>query len=372
MKILYYYSQLNIGGAERSTVRLLNKLAEKGHDVTLLLRWSGGTLENELNTRIRLIHLKKVKGNKIKKLTQIVETVKCFFRKKNLKKEKYDIVINGLFGYDPKILFRNLHAKQYYQLLRNDVEKTGGYGKTALYMERFGTKFDAYIGVSKYTTQSFCKCYPQYADRALTIYNILPDIPNEIGEIPQIMLDGEEKFRVLTVCRLADKAKGLFRMVRVCKNLHEEFGDMFRWYIVGNGPDRQALEKQIEAANLSQVMILCGETNNPFIYYKGADLVAVLSYYEGLCGVVNEAKMLQKPVLATQFSGIDEQLCDGYNGYIVENNENSILQKMREILKNPDMIKPLNMNGMPEELLSNDKKIVQYETLFQGLDKKER
>ena len=82
--------------------------------------------------------------------------------------------------------------------------------------------------------------------------------------------------------------------------------------------------------------------------------------------------MLQKPVLATQFSGIDEQLCDGYNGYIVENNENSILQKMREILKNPDMIKPLNMNGMPEELLSNDKKIVQYETLFQGLDKKER
>ncbi len=371
MKILYYYSQLNIGGAERSTVRLLNKMTEKGHDVTLLLRWSGGTLESELDARIRKIYLKKVKGNKINKFIQIVETVKCFFRKKNLKKEKYDIVISGLFGYDPKILFRNIRAKQYYQLLRNDVGKTGGYGKTALYMEQFGTKFDAYIGVSKYTTQSFCKCYPQYADRALTIYNILPDIPNKIGEVPQIMLDAEDKLRILTVCRLADKAKGLFRMVRVCKSLHEEFGDVFRWYIVGNGPDRQELEKQIEEADLSRVMILCGETNNPFIYYKGTDLVAVLSYYEGLCGVVNEAKMMQKPVIATQFSGIDEQLCDGYNGYIVENDENAILQKMREILMNPDMIKPLNINGMPEELLSNDRKIVQYEMLFQRLDKKE-
>jgi len=79
--------------------------------------------------------------------------------------------------------------------------------------------------------------------------------------------------------------------------------------------------------------------------------------------------MMQKPVIATEFSGINEQLKDGYNGYIVSNDENSILQKMREILSDPDKIKQFNINGMPEELLSNDKKIVQYETLFQKLEK---
>ena len=46
--------------------------------------------------------------------------------------------------------------------------------------------------------------------------------------------------------------------------------------------------------------------------------------------------------------------------------------EMREILKKPEMLKPLNVNGMPEALLSNDKKIVQYEMLFQRLDKKEK
>lgn len=371
MKILYYYSQLNIGGAERSTVRLLNKMAEKGHEVTLLLRWDGGTLENELNPNIVRIYLKRANGKPINACKQIMETIKCNLREKRLKKNDYDVVLSGLFGYDPKILFQKIRAKQYYQLLRNDVGKTGGYGKTALYMEEYGAMFDAYIGVSKYTTQSFCKCYPQYQNKALTIYNILPDIPEDIGSVPQIMAEGTGKLRILTVCRLADKAKGLFRMVRICKALHEEFGDSFRWYIVGDGSDRQELERRIQEANLSQVMILCGETNNPFMYYKGADLVAVLSYYEGLCGVVNEAKMMQKPVIATQFSGINEQLRDGYNGYIVENGEEAILQKMREILAQPELLNPLNINGMPEELLSNDQKIIQYETLFQELSKKE-
>lgn len=371
MKILYYYSQLNIGGAERSTVRLLNRLVERGHTVTLLLRWDSGTLENELHPNVERIYLKKANGKPMNKYKQVVETLKCRFRENRLKKESYDVVISGLFGYNPKILFQKVRAKQYYQLLRNDVEKTGMYGNTALYMEKYGAKFDAYIGVSKYTTQSFCKCYPQYKDKALTIYNILPDIPKDLGEMPQIMLEAEDKLRILTVCRLADKAKGLFRMVRVCKTIYEEFGDVFRWYIVGDGSDRQELEMRIQEAKLSNVMILCGETNNPFVYYRAADLVAVLSYYEGLCGVVNEAKMMEKPVLATQFSGIDEQLCNGYNGYVVENEETAILKKMREILAQPELLKSLQINGMPEELLSNDKKIVQYETLFQELCKKE-
>ena len=59
MNILYYYSKLNIGGAERSTVRLLNKMVERGCNVSLLLRWNNGTLEDELDQRIQLIHLKQ-------------------------------------------------------------------------------------------------------------------------------------------------------------------------------------------------------------------------------------------------------------------------------------------------------------------------
>ena len=89
MKILYYYSQLNIGGAEKSTVRLLNAFVQKGHDVTLLLRWNGGTLENELDGKVKRIYLKESNDGKINKFSQVIQTIKSYFRMNRLKNKVF-------------------------------------------------------------------------------------------------------------------------------------------------------------------------------------------------------------------------------------------------------------------------------------------
>ena len=111
---------------------------------------------------------------------------------------------------------------------------------------------------------------------------------------------------------------------------------------------------------MEDTMILCGATEDPLPYYEHADLVAILSYYEGLCGVVNEAKILCKPVIATKFSGIDEQITNDVNGIIVENNEQAILESMRQILKQPESLKKYQFNGMPEKLLDNQAKVDEW------------
>lgn len=367
MKILYYYSKLNIGGAEKSTVRLLNAFAKNGHEVTLLLRWSGGSLECDLDKDVKTVHLKKNSNNKVKKL---LENFKYYFRLRKLKKEKFDIVISGLFGYNPKILFKHLKAKQYYQLLRNDVEKTGEYGKTKEYMQKYGDKFSAYIGVSEYTTNSFKRCYSQFKDRAYTIYNILPSVPNK-GNLEKPLEFDNDKFKILTVCRLSDKAKGLFRMVNVCKKLVNEVSSDFLWYVVGDGADKQKLLDAIDKENISKNMLVLGERGNPFPYYAYSDLVAVLSYYEGLCGVVNEAKMMGRPVIATKFSGIDEQIVNGENGIICDNDEESIFNAMKDILLCKSKIESMKINGLKKELLDNDKKIEKYQEIFKNLERKQ-
>lgn len=368
MRIIYYYSKLNIGGAERSTVRLLNKMAQCGHSVTLLLRWSGGKLEQELDRSVQVIHLKKnlAGGAKLSPTAMILETLKMPARLGKLKRERYDLVISGLFGYNPSILFKYISGKRYCQMLRNDVSKTGQYGKTAKYMSLYGSKFDCYVGVSEYTTESFRKCYPQYADRARTIYNILPDVDPSIDRpVPEIMKSYAHELKILTVCRLADQAKGLFRMEAVCKKLSEVFPGHFKWFIVGSGPDGEKLKELIAADKLEDTMILCGGTSDPFPYYAFCDLVAVLSYYEGLCGVVNEAKMMCKPVIATEFSGIYEQIQSGKNGLVIANDESSIYDALYNILNNPDSIKNWAVNQMPKELLDNERKIRQFEEILE-------
>ena len=56
MKVVLYFKKLNIGGAERSTIRLLNAFVNEGHDVSLLLNTKGGSLENELSKKINIIY----------------------------------------------------------------------------------------------------------------------------------------------------------------------------------------------------------------------------------------------------------------------------------------------------------------------------
>lgn len=368
MKILYYYSKLNIGGAERSTVRMLNALAEHGDDVTLLLRWQGGTLEGDLNPKVKIVHLKKQipdkKHNAITlKLWEIIRWCQGKIRFAKMKKFKFDIAISGLFGYDPAPLLKNIKANCYAQMLRNDVLKTGKYGKTEKYMKKYGANFSLYLGVSEYTVNTFKIAYPHLSDRAHTLYNFMAEINCDTEyEIPEKMKDAEDKLKILTVGRIADVAKGVFRMADVCKQLSAKF-DNFKWYVVGEGPDKQKLKDKIEAEGLSHIMILCDGTNNPLSYYKHADLVAVLSYYEGLCGVVNEAKLMERPLIATRFSAIDEQITDGVNGYIVDNDTDAIIAKMSDLLSNPDLIYKTAINGMNTEILDNNAKIDKIHSL---------
>lgn len=369
MKIIYYYSKLNIGGAEKSTVRLLNKMIQMGHSVTLLLRWDGGTLECDLDDAIRVVHLKKehnASGKISKALNMVVETLKMRGRLAVLESEQYDLVISGLFGYDPSILFQFISGKKYCQMLRNDVSKTAKYGKTYQYMRRYGNRFHAYVGVSEYTTDSFRKCFPQYADRARTIYNILPDVDASVERaVPEVMRSGGDGLKILTVCRLADQAKGLFRMEVVCKRLADAFPGKFKWFVVGSGPDENKLKEKILEDALQDTMILCGSSSDPFSYYAACDIVAVLSYYEGLCGVVNEAKMMCKPVIATEFSGIHEQIQNEKNGLIIPNNEDAIYNAFYNILKKPRLIETWAVNQLPKNLLDNERKVRQFEEILE-------
>ena len=364
MKILYYYSKLKIGGAEKSTIRLMNELAKSGHDVTLLLRWNG-ELESLLLPQIRCIHLKKSSpilaklGKTGELLNHFTGMISLYYKKFFvLPKEEYDLAVNGLLGYNPEILFKNVRAKCYMQMLRNDVSLTRHYGKTEEYMKKYGTEFQAYLGVSDYVTESFKKCYPELADRAHTVYNILDTIDlNVKRDYPSEYSTDKDVLKIVTVCRLEEKSKGLLRMVHTAKQLNDEFHGKFRWYLVGDGQDKALLCSKLQEAGLEKVMILCGAKKNPLPYYEHADLVAVLSYYEGLCGVVYEAKLMHRPVIATRFSGIDEQIINGENGIIVENNEAAILTGMRKILSNPEEIKKFQINGMPQRLLDNKAKI---------------
>ncbi len=84
------------------------------------------------------------------------------------------------------------------------------------------------------------------------------------------------------------------------------------------------------------------------------------SLYEGFPTVTIEAKVLEKPVLATMVCGIDEQIENGKQGIICENSEEGIYEGLKKILDNPEILKELTTNKGMEAVLENETKYQQF------------
>ncbi|TME46639.1 MAG: glycosyltransferase, partial [Chloroflexi bacterium] len=87
--------------------------------------------------------------------------------------------------------------------------------------------------------------------------------------------------------------------------------------ILGDGPLRHALERQIEELRLSGRVRLVGAHSDARAILGAADVVLQPSDWEGLPLVVLEAMSAARPVVATRVRGLRELVRDGIDGLLV-------------------------------------------------------
>ena len=89
--------------------------------------------------------------------------------------------------------------------------------------------------------------------------------------------------------------------------------------IAGDGPDRQLLEEQVRALNISSRVKFLGYQSQQQVreLLKQADLFVMSSFAEGVPVVLMEAMAAGVPVVATRIAGIPELVRDGHSGLLV-------------------------------------------------------
>src|SRR5665647_2564899 len=85
--------------------------------------------------------------------------------------------------------------------------------------------------------------------------------------------------------------KGFEMAIEACEMLVRNGYDI-KWYIVGEGEERKALEQKIMDKNLKEVFILAGVKANPYPYIRQCDIYVQTSLFEGRCLTITEAKIL--------------------------------------------------------------------------------
>ena len=80
-----------------------------------------------------------------------------------------------------------------------------------------------------------------------------------------------------------------------------KIGRSFKWYVIGDGGERYDLETKIKEYHLENRFILLGLKANPYPYLKHAFLYVQPSRYEGKSIAIDEAKILAKPIITTNY-----------------------------------------------------------------------
>lgn len=121
---------------------------------------------------------------------------------------------------------------------------------------------------------------------------------------------------ITTVGRLVTQ-KGYDIAIEAAHILKEQGAD-FTWMVCGEGPERKMLEEKIGQYGLQKDFILLGVQANPYPYMKAGDIYVQTSRFEGYCLTLTEARILNRPCVATNFDVVYDQMVQGENGLVVE------------------------------------------------------
>ena len=214
---------------------------------------------------------------------------------------KYDVCIAYAEGNCAKLI-ENIDCKHKLIWIHNDYEFVSEAGKD--------TKFELFnkiCCVSESTRKSFINKYPYLADNTTTIYNLInyENIKQLASEKNEDVNFTENCFSIMSIGRISYQ-KQFIIIPEIAKRIVGKVN--FKWYIIGDGPERAKLERKIEKYGLQEIIVLLGKQNNPYKYLAKVNLFALTSIYESYPTVINEALVLNIPIISNDIPSVYEMI----------------------------------------------------------------
>jgi glycosyltransferase involved in cell wall biosynthesis len=168
-------------------------------------------------------------------------------------------------------------------------------------------------------------------------------IPNAVdtAAAPRAAANGRRPL-VVAVGRLK-APKDFFTFVRALARLPHGSCEAL---IVGDGPDREELEAEIEALGLTEEVRLAGERRDVPELLAAADVFVLSSASEGMPVSVLEAMAAGLPVVASGVGGVPELVADDETGILVEPGEpDALAGALLRLVRDPDLRRRLGGAG---------------------------
>lgn len=318
---------LGYGGVEKSTADLASMLIDE-YDVEII---------SVYNSDIAFKIDKKVKITRLMDTSLDNELLKQkYILTKYLKHNKYDYIISTRMMYNKvigrcdsniKIAIEHKYHNgniRYIRKLINSVKD-----------------IDYFVPVSK--ELAFF-----YSDKMKSSVRY---VPNCIDYYPKKRYRKKEKY-LIAVGRLSEE-KGFDNLIDVFKIVSNSFDD-WKLVIVGDGEQRELLEKKIQDEDLTKKVTITGFLDKKSVneYYKKASIYIMTSHEESFGTVSLEAGAFFVPTIAfSTAKGVVENV-NKDSAVIIQGRDNELMaSKIMELIKNND-----KLNELAEEAYINSEK----------------
>ena len=304
MKILVLHGHLSMGGEERVLLNVLRNLIELGYNVDLLITWNHGEnnlFENEIPKKVNYEFLFDNYNGKSKIIKEIyrLRTKTTYLKKveKIIEEKKYDVIID----YSSNLLkYKNFDIKvpifAWIHFSLTFGEKLSG-EKVEKYKKQY-KKYDKILTICDTMKDEFVEILGMDKTKVELVYNPinLEIIRKKAENVNPKYGNYLKEDYFLQVSRLTQQ-KQPEHLVDIYYKLKQR-GIKEKLYFIGNGEKVKLIKQKIKEYNLEDDIILLGQIENPYPFFKNAKLFLHTAKYEGLPTVLLESLAFGTPVVA--------------------------------------------------------------------------
>ncbi len=316
-RIAFFLPSLSGGGAERVLVTLANSLACRGHSVDFVLCSRSGPYLKDLDERVNIIdlHTRRV-------ITAVIPLLLY------LRRARPHALMSSLMHSNVVASLAITLDGRKTRLLLREANTLGAGGRNIsikhyVLMKMVGWAYrraDALVAVSQGVLDQMVRVLrlPARVEKQVILNPVVEETLRSRYHLPvSPAWPWEDGLPVLLGVGRLVPAKDFSTLLEAFTLVNRVRPS--RLIILGEGPERDALQVQAQRLGVSDSVWLPGFVENPFAHMRNASVFVLSSRLEGLPNVLIQAMACETPVVATRCpSGPEEILENGRLGALVE------------------------------------------------------
>ena len=365
-KVLFIIGTLQSGGVSKSMVSLLNAWDREKYDTSLLLCCKEGNvfskyLPEDVNVIYNPVVEHVMGGFSSAKwlllhgyfLLSLGVLLRMFLSRisRPLASEliakmmpvvshiNYDLIVD--YGGQQLLYYMvcKLSAVKKVSFFHSDYSKWSFYYRAD---KKFYPSVDHIFTISETCVDSLKHFFPNCADKVSIMENISPPTMirqqalESLGNFRERILEMKSDGNII-LCTIGHICRGKgFDFALEASEVLKRRGVKFKWVFIGKVLEEDLL-KLITDKGIEDYILLVGIQSNPYPYINLSDIVVHPSRFEGKSISLDEAKILCKPIVVTNFSTVGDQFVNRKNGTICEMNGEAVANAIVELMNDSSL-----------------------------------